>query len=136
MDYNYLGTTGSTIQQRIILAIPAIIGASFIISYFFDQKLFNLFFGIYILIVVYSLSLFSTVKYNASEIVIENIKGEIHYSKDDLLTVKQLGPYINLYLIVFKNNKSYFFGLESSRFLMITGGEKVVENMKKKLLSD
>jgi hypothetical protein len=62
--------------------------------------------------------------------------GETHYSKDELLTVKRLRPYLNLYSIVFTNNKSYPFGLPSSRIMLALKGNEVAENMKMKLISN
>lgn len=138
MKYKYISTKGSVLQMRLIICFLVICGLILIISYFGEDEKYvvKLFLGSIVLLNTYFLSRFSTVKYNSSEIVIQNIMGETHYSKEELLTVKPLRPYLNLYSIVFNNNKSYPFGLPSSRIMFALKGKEVAENMKMKLLSN
>lgn len=138
MKYKYISTKGSVFQIRLIICLPVICTLSLIISYFVEDEKYivKLFLGFIGLLNTYFLSRFSTIKYNSSEIVIQNIMGETHYSKDELLTVKPLRPYLNLYSIVFNDNKSYAFGLPSSRIILAIKGQEVAENMKVKLLSN
>lgn len=138
MKYKYISTKGSVLQIRLTICLPVICSLLLIISYFWEDEKYivKIFLGLIGLLNTYFLSRFSTVKYNSSEIVIQNIMGEIHYPKDELLTVKPLRPYLNLYSIVFNDNKSYPFGLPSSRIMLALKGKQVAENMKMKLLSN
>lgn len=80
-------------------------------------------------------SAFSAVKYNHSEIVIVNIWGETRYRKRDLKTVSPLLSFLPLYIIVFKDEKSYRFSTAPGRIIGFTDTIKEAEQIKVELLS-
>ncbi|WP_348066347.1 hypothetical protein [Dyadobacter sp.] len=136
MKYKYISTKGSALQMRLIICFLAIFGLGLATSYFWDDEKYvvKLFLGSIVLLTTYPLSRFSTVKYNSSEIVIQSIMGETHYSKNELLTIRPLRPYLNLYKIVFNDKKSYVFGLPSSRIFLTNFANEDAAEMEKELL--
>ena len=79
---------------------------------------------------MYLVSAFSGIKYNCSEIVIINIWDETRYKKQDLMTVSPLLSFIPVYIIVFRDEKSYRFSTAPGRIIGFTDAIKGAEQIK------
>lgn len=135
--YKYLGAKGSVFQMRLIVIVICTIFFMLLVSAANDSSStwVYVFLGTSILFCVTLFSAFSGVKYNHSEIVIVNIWGETRYRKRDLKTVSPLLSFLPLYIIIFKDEKSYRFSTVPGRIIGFTDAVKEAEQIKVELLS-
>jgi hypothetical protein len=136
MKYKYLGSKVSLFQIRLGISILIIAGLTLIGTYFFEKDMDLLLLGVVISLWAYLASKFSNIKYNSEEIVIQNFKGSTHFLKSDFVQIKPLRSYLNFYVMVFKNNKSYVFGLPSSKMLLTDRAKENSLEMERELLSN
>jgi hypothetical protein len=135
--YKYLGPKGSVLQIRLILIATCIVLFALLFSAVKDSsnQWVYVFLGTSILYCVCLFSALSVVKHNHSEIVIVNIWGETRYQKRDLQTVRPLLTFLPLYVIVFKDEKSYRFSTTPGSIIGFTDAIKEADQIKVELLS-
>jgi len=135
--YKYLGAKGSVFQMRLVLIVTCTFFLTLLVLAVNDSSStwVYVFLGTSILLWVCLFSAFSGVRYNHSEIVIVNIWSETRYQKRDLKTVRSLLSFLPLYIIVFKDEKSYLFSTAQGRIIGFTDAIKGAEQIKVDLLS-
>jgi len=138
MKYRYVSTKGSVLQMRLIVSIVCIVAIFLISSYFIeeDSSLVMIHLGTMSLLLAYISSRFSNIKYNSEEIVVQNIFGSTRFVKSDFVQIRPLRSYLNFYVIVFKNNRSYLFGLASSEIFLTDYAKENAAEMERELLSN
>lgn len=135
--YKYLGAKGSVFQIRLVLIVTCTIFLTLLVSAANNSSSTWVYVFLITSIVfwVWLFSAFSGVKYNHSEIVIINIWSETRYQKRDLKTVSPLLSFLPLYIIIFKDEKSYRFSAAQGRIIGFTDAIKEAEQIKVDLLS-
>ncbi len=138
MMYKHLGSKASIFQIRIVVSFLIIAGFVLIGSYFLSKEkdIELLILGLIIFIWAYFSARFCNIKYTSEAIVVQNFLGSNYYLKSDFVRIKPLRRYLNFYVIVFKNNRSYLFGLASSKIFLTNNATENAREMEKELLSN
>ena len=135
--YKYIGAKGSVLQIRLILIVICIIFFWLFVSATSDNSDIWVFIFLTssLLLWVYLIFAFSGVKYDHSNIMIINVRGEIRYRKEDLKTIRPILSFLPLYTIVFRDGKFYRFSATHGRIIGFTDAIKGAEQIRSELLS-
>lgn len=136
MKYKYISTKGSVLQMRLIILLVCAMAIFLTLSYFIEDEssLVNIYLGVLFLLLAYVSARFSNIKYSSKEIVVQNFFESNRFSKSDLVRINPLRSYLNFYVIVFKNDKSYLFGLASSKMFLTAYAKENALELEKELL--
>ncbi|REA58161.1 hypothetical protein DSL64_21375 [Dyadobacter luteus] len=116
-----------------------IFGSIFLVSSYFiedDSSFVNIFLAVLCILVTYISSRFSNIKYNSEEIVVQNFFGSTRFEKSDFVKIRAFRSYLNFYVIVFKNNRSYLFGQASSKMFLTDYANEDAAEMERELFSN
>lgn len=127
---------GSIWVYRFFFLVIFITGVQFSYSYYYTNDITDLIFGCIFIILPYIQTLFNFVYYDSDRVSVQNVFRERTYFKNEVLTLKPVRPWINLYVISFKDGKNYMFGLVSSKVLITENATQVANELEKELMLD